>query len=150
MYPTFTVGETDSKNETTKVAAVTEPKSDQYKLMEVIRHTLTNTELPNPKPEIPDILEQLQQLLRELVPNTLEQTLKSLFDGQRQRQRQPPRLRQQRRGWTDVICFSCGHVIRWAATTAETASAAATTVPRLDRCDLFFMWTVGTYGDALP
>ena len=108
MYPTFTVGETDSKNETTKVAAVTEPKSDQYKLMEVIRRKLANTELPNPKPEIPDILEQLQQLLRELVPNTLEQTLKSLFDGQRQRQRQPPRLRQQRRGWTDVICFSCG------------------------------------------
>ena len=108
MYPTFTVGETDSNNEITKVAAVTEPKSDQHKLMEVIRRTLANTELPNPKPEIPDILERLQQLLRELVPNTLEQTLKSLFDGQRQRQRQPPRLRQQRRDWTDVICFSCG------------------------------------------
>ena len=108
MYPTFTVGETDSNNEITKVAAVTEPKSDQHKLMEVIRHTLANTELPNPKPEIPDILERLQQLLRELVPNTLEQTLKSLFDGKRQRQRQPPRLRQQCRDWTDVICFSCG------------------------------------------
>ena len=107
-YPTFTVGETDSNNEITKVAAVTEPKSDQHKLKEVIRRTLANTELPNPKPEIPDILERLQQLLRELVPNTLEQTLKSLFDGQQQRQRQPPRLRQQRRGWTDVICFSCG------------------------------------------
>ena len=104
-YPTFTVGETDSNNEITKVAAVTEPKSDQHKLMEVIRRTLANTELPNPKPEIPDILERL---LRELVPNTLEQTLKSLFDGQRQWQRQPPRLRQQRRDWTDVICFSCG------------------------------------------
>ena len=63
--PTFTVGETDSNNEITKVAAVTEPKSDQHKLMEVIRRTLANTELPNPKPEIPDILERLQQLLRE-------------------------------------------------------------------------------------
>ena len=41
--------------------------------------------VPNPKPEIPDIQEQLHQLLRESVPNTLEQTLKSLFDGQRQR-----------------------------------------------------------------
>ena len=106
--PTFTVDQTDSNNEITKVAAVTEPKSDQHNLMEVIRRTLANTELPNPKPEIPDMLERLQQLLRELVPNTLEQTLKSLFDGQRQRQRQPPRLRQQRRDWTDVICFSCG------------------------------------------
>ena len=118
-YPTFTFGETDCNNEITKVAAVTEPKSDQHKLMEVIRRTLANTELPNPKPEIPDILKRLQQLLRELVPNTLEQTLKSLFDGQRQRQR-------------------------------STASAAVTTAPRLDRCDLFFMWTVGKYGDALP
>ena len=89
MYPTFTVGETDSNNEITKGAAVTEPKSDQHKLMEVIRRTLANTELPNPEPEIPDILGRLQQLLRESVPNTLEQTLKSLFDGQRQRQRQP-------------------------------------------------------------
>ena len=41
-------------------------------------------------------------------------------------------------------------VIRWTATTAATASAAVTTAPRLDRCDLFFMWTIGTYGDALP
>ena len=43
--------------------------------------TVGERELPNPKPEIPDIQEQLQQLLRESVPNTLEQTLKSLFDG---------------------------------------------------------------------
>ena len=84
------------------MAGVTEPKSDQHKLMEVIRRTLTNTELPNPEPEIPDILERLQQLLRESVPNTLEQTFKSLFDGQ------PPRLRQQRQDRTGVICFSCG------------------------------------------
>ena len=95
MYSTFTVGETGSNIEITK-------------LMEVIRRTLANTELPNPKPEIPDIQEQLQQLLRESVPNTLEQTLQSLFDGQQQRQRQPPRLRQQRRDWRDVICFPCG------------------------------------------
>ena len=110
MYPTYTVGETDSNNEITRVAAVTELKSDQHQLMEVIRRVLSNTERPNPKPEIPDILERLQQLLRESVPNTLEQTLRSLFDGQRQQQRQPPRLRQQCRDWTDVISFSCGRV----------------------------------------
>ena len=110
MYPIFTVGEMDSNNVITRVAAVTELKSDQHKLMEVIRRTLSNTERPNPKPEIPDILDRFQQLLRESVPNTLEQTLKSLFDGQRQRQIQPPRLRQQRRDWTDVICFSCGRL----------------------------------------
>ena len=35
MYPTFSVGQTDSNNETTRVAAVTKPKSDQHKLMEM-------------------------------------------------------------------------------------------------------------------
>ena len=72
--------------------------------------TVGEREVPNPKPEIPDIQEQLQQLLRESVPNTLEQTLKSLFDGQRQRQQQPPRLRQKRRDWSDAIWFSCGRL----------------------------------------
>ena len=72
--------------------------------------TVGEGEVPNPKPEIPDIQEQLHQLLRESVPNTLEQTLKSLFDGQGQRQRQPPRLRQKRRDWSDAICFSCGRL----------------------------------------
>ena len=42
MHPTFTVGGTESNNEITKVAGVTEPKSDQHKLMEVIRRTLAN------------------------------------------------------------------------------------------------------------
>ena len=96
MSPTFTIGETDSNNKITKVAAVTELKFGKLKFgcghRTEIRCTLPNTERPNPTPEIPDILERLQQLLRESVPNTLEQTLKPLFDGQRQ----PPRLRQQR------------------------------------------------------
>ena len=103
LYPTFTVGGTESNYDITKVAVVTEPKLDQSKLMYVIRRTLANTELPNPEPEIPDILERLQQLLRESVPNTLEQTLESLFDGRRPRQRQPPRLGQQRRDMTGVF-----------------------------------------------
>ena len=110
MYLTYTVGETDSNNEITRVAAVTGLKSDQNQLMEVIRRVVSNTERPNPKTEIQDILGRLQQLLREPVPKTLEQMLRSLFDGQRQRQRQPPRLRQQRRDWTDVVCFSCGRL----------------------------------------
>ena len=104
--PAISRTRTERNYDITKVATVTEPKSDQNKLMEVIRRTLANTELPNP--EI--MLERLQQLLRESVPNTLEQTLESLFDGQRPRQRQPPRLRQQRRDKTGVICFSCGRL----------------------------------------
>ena len=108
LYPTFAVGGAESNYDITKVAVFTEPKSDQDKLVDVIRRTLANTEIPNPEPEIQDILERLQQLLRESVPNTLEQTLESLLDGRRPRQRQPPRLRQQRRDMTGVICFSCG------------------------------------------
>ena len=109
LYPTFTVGGAESNYDITKVAVVTDPKSDQNKLMDVIRRTLANTEIP--EPEIQEILEQLQLLLRE----------------------------------SDV-----GIVIRWTATTAATASTAATTAPKHDRGDLFFMWTAGTYGDALP
>ena len=43
MYLTFAVGESDSNNETTRVAVVTEPKSDEHKLMEMIRRILSNT-----------------------------------------------------------------------------------------------------------
>ena len=105
LYPTFTVGGAESNYDITKVAVVIEPKSDKNKLVDVIQRTLANAEIPNPEPEIPDILERVQQLLWESVPNTLEQTLESLFDGRRPRQRQPPR--QQRRDMTGVICFSC-------------------------------------------
>ena len=55
IYPTFTVGEKDSNNEITRVAAITELKSDQHKLMKMIGRTLSNTERPNPTPEIPEI-----------------------------------------------------------------------------------------------
>ena len=66
-----------------------------------------------------DVDKLLQQLVREPqswqpavvsppVPTTLEQMLHSFLDGQRQRQRPPPRQRPTRRDWTDVVCFSCG------------------------------------------
>ena len=106
LYPTFTVGGAESNYDITKVAVVTDPKSDQYKLMDVIRRTLANTESPIPEPEIQGILERLQQLLRESVPKRPEQLFESLRDGRRPRQ--PPRLRQQRRNMTGLICFSCG------------------------------------------
>ena len=108
LYPTFTVGGAESNYDITKVVVVTDPKSDQNKLMDVIRHTLTITESPTPEPEIQEILELLQQLLRESVPKRPEQSFESLWDGRRPRQRQPPRLRQQGRNMTGLICFSCG------------------------------------------
>ena len=118
-YPAYAVGDTDSDNEITRVAAVTGLKSDQNQLTDLIRRVMSSAERPASKPEISDIIRLLQQLVREPpnraptvvnppVPKTLEQMLRSLLDGQRQRQRQPPRQRQQRRDWTDVVCFSCG------------------------------------------
>ena len=110
LYPTFTVGGAESNYDITKVAVDADPKSDQNKLMDVIRRTLANTESPTPEPEIQEILDRLQQMLRESVPKRPEQTFESLWDGRRPRQRQPPRLRQQRRNMTGLICFSCGRL----------------------------------------
>ena len=107
LFPTCTVGGTGSKYDITKVAVDADPKSDQNKLMDVIRRTLANTESPPREPEIQEILERLQQMLRESVPKRPEQTFESLWDGRRPQQRQPPRLRQHRRNMTGLICFSC-------------------------------------------
>ena len=46
LYPTFTFGGTESNYDITKVAVDADPKSDQNKLMDVIRRTLANTESP--------------------------------------------------------------------------------------------------------
>ena len=118
-YPAYAVGDTDSNNEVTRVAAVTGLKSDQNQLADLLRRVISTTERPAPKPEISDMAKLLQQLVSEPpnrppavvnppVPTTLEQMLRSFLDGQRQRQWQPPRQRPMRRDWTDVVCFSCG------------------------------------------
>ena len=119
MYPAYAVGDTDSDNEVTRVAAVTGLKSDQNQLADSLRRVISTAEHPALKPEISDMAKLLQQLGREAlnrppavvnppVPTTLEQMLRSFLDGQRQRQRQPPRQRPTRRDWTDMVCFSCG------------------------------------------
>ena len=91
-YPTYTVSDTDSDNEITRVAPVTGLKSDENQLIDLIRCALSSVERPTLKPAIPDIIGQLQQLVREPlnrapavvnppVPKTLEQMLRSLLDG---------------------------------------------------------------------
>ena len=92
-YPAYAVGDTDSDNEITRVAAVTGLKSDQNQLTDLIRHVMSSAERPAPKQEISDIIRLLQQLVREPpnrapavvnppVPKTLAQMLRSLLDGQ--------------------------------------------------------------------
>ena len=46
---------------------------------------------------------------------------------------------------TDVTVFP-----RWTAPTTAAASATATYPTRLDRCGVFLLWEVKSYGDALP
>ena len=100
-YPAYAVGDTDSDNEVTRVAAVTGLRSGQNQLEDLLRHVISTAERPAPKPEISDMAKLLQQLVREPpsrppavvdppVPTALEQMLRSFLDGQHQRQRQPP------------------------------------------------------------
>ena len=117
-YPAYAVGDTDSDNEVTRVAAVTVLKSRLNQLEDLLRRVISTAERPAPKPELSDIEKLLQQLVREPpnrpltvvnppVPTPLEQMLRYFLDGQRQRQRQHPRQRPTRRDWTGVVCFSC-------------------------------------------
>ena len=115
MYPAHAVGDADNNIETTRVATVTGQRSSPNQLEDLLRRVLTTA----PKPEVPDVEKLLQQLVRETqcrppavvsppVPTALEQMLRSFLEGQRQRQRPPPRQRPARRDWTNVVCFSCG------------------------------------------
>ena len=123
-YPTNTVSEADSDNEVTREAVVTGQRSGQSQLEDLLRRVISTAERPAPKPEVSDVEKLLQQLVREPqsrlpavvsppVSTALEQMLRSFLDGQRQRQRLPPRQRPTRRDWTDLVCFSVGsQVIR--------------------------------------
>ena len=63
-YPAYAVGDTDSDNEVTRVAAVTGLRSDQNQLEDLLRRVISTTERPAPKAEISDMEELLQQLVR--------------------------------------------------------------------------------------
>ena len=104
IYPAYAVGDTDSDNEVTGVAAVTGLRSDHNQLEDLLRRVISTAERPAPKPELSDMEKLIQQWVREPpnrqpaavnppVRTRLEQMLRSFLDGQRQRQRQPSRQR---------------------------------------------------------
>ena len=120
-YPAYAVGDTDSDNEVTRVAAVIGPESIRGLVPAgnfdrgasgskagVIRYGKTVTTAGE------GATESATRGCKPSIPTTLEQMLHSFLDGQRQRQRQPPRQRPPpkqrpfRRDWSDVMCFSCG------------------------------------------
>ena len=59
IYPAYVVGDSDNISETTRVAAVTRPKSGPDQLEELLRRSLTAVEIPPPIPEVPTV-EKLQ------------------------------------------------------------------------------------------
>ena len=140
------MGDADKDREVIKVAVVTGVRSDQNQLQDLLRRIVSAVERPTPTPEMSDIKKLLLQLTRvpqdgpapvvdTPVPQTLEQILRFVLDGQRrrerqpQRQRQPPKQRPVRRDWSDVICFSCvktGHTATRCPDYNEFASIPAT------------------------
>ena len=54
-HPAYAVGDTDSDNEVTRVAAVTGLRSDQNQLEDLLRRVISTAERPAPKPEISDM-----------------------------------------------------------------------------------------------
>ena len=54
-YPTYTVGDADSYNETTKVAVFTGQRSGQNQVEDFLRRVISTAERPAPKPEVSDI-----------------------------------------------------------------------------------------------
>ena len=128
-YPTYAVGDADSDNEATRVAAVTGQRSEQNQVEDLLRRVISTAERPASKPEVSDIEKLLQQLVREP-------------------QNRPPAV------VNPPVPTNTGTVVRLVSRrTAPTATAASTTATyptRLDQRGLFLLRQVRSYGDALP
>ena len=123
---TYAVGDTDSDNEVSRVAAVTGERSGQNQLEDLLRWVISIAERPAPKPEVSDIEKLLQQLARKP-------------------QNRPPAVVNPPVPGTVVRL-----VFRWTAPTATAASATATYPTELGQRGLFLLWQVRSHGDALP
>ena len=121
-YPTYVVKQPDYETEPVCVVTVNKPNSPVDQNEELLKKLLAVLTPTAPPPaRAPDLspLDKLVQLLlsetakREPAPPTpaepprLESLLQTYFTEQ-QSPRQGPRLRQVRRNWSDVKCFSCG------------------------------------------
>ena len=131
MYPAYVMGDSDSISETTRVAAVTRPRSGPDQLEDLLRWLLMAVDSPAPIPEVHPVDKLLQCLVTEtqIRPSPvvsrpasvgLEQMLWSFLSGQHPTPT-PPRQRPIRRDWNGVVCFSCGK-----------SGHAATRCPNLD------------------
>ena len=113
IYPAYVVGDSDNISETTRVAAVTHPRSGPDQLEDLLRQLLMAVDTPAPIPEVPPVEKLLQCLVTETqsrpspvvsppVSMGLEQMLWSFLSGQ-QPTRPPPRQRPIRQDWKFVF-----------------------------------------------
>ena len=95
-----------------------QPKSPPDQVEDLLRRLLTSMAPPVPVPEVPMVEKLLQRLVAENQrrppapvirdePGGLEKLLRSCLSGQ-QTSGQQARQRHARRGWNDLVCFSCG------------------------------------------
>ena len=55
IYPMHTIGDADYNIDTIRVAEITGQKSKPHQLEDMLRRVLRTTELPTPKPEVPEV-----------------------------------------------------------------------------------------------
>ena len=131
IYPAYVVGDSDSISETTRVAAVTQPRSGLGQLEDLLRRLLMAVDTPAPIPEVPPVEKLLQRLLTEtqsrpspvvsppasvgLEPDATVVPLWTAADEA------ASSTATHRRDWKGVLCFSCGK-----------SGHAATQCPNLD------------------
>ena len=112
IYPAYVV----NISETTRVVAVTRPRSGPDQLEDLLRRLLMAVATPVPIPEVPPVEKLLQRLVSETQSRPppvvspplsvgLEQMLRSFLSGQ-QATRPPPRQRPIRRDWNGVVFFT--------------------------------------------
>ena len=122
VYPAYVVGEWDDGVDEVRVATVNQPKSPPDQVEDLLRRLLASmappVPVPAPVPEVPMVEKLLQRLVAENQrrqpapmsrdePVGLEKLPRSYLSGQ-QTSRQQSRQRPARRGWNDLVCFSCG------------------------------------------
>ena len=117
IYLAYVVGDSDNISDTTRVAAVTRPRSGPDQLDDLLQRLLMAVDTTAPRPEVSAVEKLLQRLVAETQSRPspvvsppesvgLEKMLRLFLSGQQQIR--PPPQRPIRRDWNGVVCFSCG------------------------------------------
>ena len=122
------VGDSDNISETTRVSAVTRPRSGPDQLEDLLRRLLMAVDTPAPIPEVPPC--------REVVTAPGDRDTESTVAGRKS-------------SGVDGIRADAMVVPLWTAAAAATSSTA-THPTGLEWRSLFFMWEIGSCCDSVP